>query len=82
MKSCDNKSRASRSRKSSKSDISKLKRKMKKNFTTQEVKIDELGDEDSDLTSSESKDSSGNIHFQYHNKLISLTGPDKFKIDP
>ena len=45
-KSDDDKSRASRSIKSSKSDIAKLKSQIKKTFTTLESKIDELGDED------------------------------------
>ena len=77
-----NNSRASRYRKSSKSDISKLKREMKKTFNKLEAKIDESGDDESNLTSSDSKYSSGNIHFQYHNKMTSFAGPDKFKIDP
>ena len=55
---------------------------MKKTFTTLEANIDELGDDDSNPTSSDSEESSGNIHVQYHNKLTSLTRPDKFKIDP
>ena len=81
-KSDGNKSRASRYRKSSKSDIGKLKREMKKTFTTLEANINELGGDDSNPTSSDSEESSGNIHVQYHNRLTSLTGRDKFKIDP
>ena len=46
-----NKYIASRFSKSIKSDISIIKRKMKKNFTTMEAKIDKFGDEESDLTS-------------------------------
>ena len=67
-RSDNDKSRASISSKSSKSDISKIKRKMKKTFTTMEANIDELGYEDSDLTSSESEDRSVNSHVQFHNK--------------
>ena len=44
-----------------------------------EENIDELGYEDSNLTISNSKDISGNIHFQFHNKPKSFTGPKKFK---
>ena len=62
-KSDYDKSRASWSSKSRKSDIGKLKKKMKKIFATLEVNIDELGDEDSNLASSDSEDSSGNSHF-------------------
>ena len=47
-----------------------------------EVNIDELRDEDSNLTSFNSKDSSGNSHFQFHNKPTSFTGTNKFKPDP
>ena len=80
-KSDDDMSRASQSRKPSKSDIVKLKRKMKKTFTTLEANIDELGDENYNLTSSDSNESSGNSHLQFHNKPTSFTGPKKFKID-
>ena len=44
-----------------------------------EAKIDKLGDENSDLTISDSKDITGNSHLQFHNKPESLTGPKKFK---
>ena len=81
-KSNDNKSSASRFRKSSKSSIGKLKKKTKNTFTKLEANIDELGDEDSDLTSSDSEDRSGNSHFQLHNKSTSFTGTKKFKTDP
>ena len=60
--------RDSQSRKSGKPDIGKLKRKMKRNFTTLEESIDKLGIEDSDLTSYDSEDSSGKSHLQFHNK--------------
>ena len=55
---------------------------MNKTLTTLEAKIDDLGDEASDLTSSDSKDSSGNSHFQFHKKPTSFAGPKKFKTDP
>ena len=55
---------------------------MKKTFTTLEANIDELGDEDSELTSSDSKDSSGNSHLKFHNKPTSFTGPKNFNTDP
>ena len=47
-----------------------------------EAKIDKLGDEDSNLTSSYSEDIIINSHFQFHSKLTSFTGPKKFKTDP
>ena len=46
-----------------------------------ETKIEKLGDEDSDLTSSDSKYRSGNNHFQFCNKRTSFTGNNKFKTD-
>ena len=73
------KSRASQSIKSSKSDISELKIQMKNKFTTTEANIDELGDEDSDIISFDSEDSSGNSHFQFHNNPTSFTEPKKFR---
>ena len=46
-----------------------------------EAQIDELGDEDSDLTSSDSEDKSVNINLQFHNKPTWLNGHKKFKMD-
>ena len=46
-----------------------------------EYKIDNLGDEESKLTSSDSKDSSRNSHFRFHKNMASLTGHKKFKTD-
>ena len=54
-KSNEDKSRASRSRKSSKSVIVKLKKKINKTINPLEAKIDELVDEESNLSSSDSK---------------------------
>ena len=73
--------RASRLIKSSKSEISRLKRKTKKTFATKESNIDELGDKDSNITSSDSEDISGNSHFQFYNNPASFTWPRKFKTD-
>ena len=44
-----------------------------------EAKIDCLGDEDSNLASYDSKDSSGNIRFWFHNKPALFTGHKNFK---
>ena len=55
---------------------------MNKTFTKLEANIDKLGDEESNLPSSNSEDSSGNSHLQFHNKRKSFTGPKKFNIDP
>ena len=55
---------------------------MKNTFNTLEANIDELGDEDSDLTSSDSEDSNGNSHFRFNNKPESFIGTKKFKTDP
>ena len=46
-----------------------------------EGEIGELGYENSDLTSSNSKYSSGNIHFLFYKKPTSLAGTKKFKTD-
>ena len=46
-----------------------------------EENIDTLGEEDSNLTSSDIKEISGNSHFQFHNKMSSFTGTKKFKTD-
>ena len=54
---------------------------MKKTFTTMEANIDYLRDEESNITSSDRKDSYGNSHFQRHNKLKSFTGTKKFKTE-
>ena len=54
---------------------------MEKTFTTMEKNIDELEDKESDLISSESEDSSGNSHLQFHNKTTSFTGTNKFNTD-
>ena len=81
-KSDDDNSRASQLRESSKYNMGKLKRKMKNTFTILEANIDELGDEESELTSYDRGDSSGNSHFQFHNKPTSLTVTDKFKTYP
>ena len=54
---------------------------MMNTFTIMEAYIDKLGDEDSDLTISNRKYSSGNIHFQFHNNPESFTFPEKFKTD-
>ena len=61
--------RDSRSNKSIKSDTGRLKRKTKKTFTTTQSKIDELGNDDFDLTSSDIRDISGNSYLQFHNKM-------------
>ena len=47
-----------------------------------DTKIDDLGYEDSDLTSSEREDRIRNNHLQFHDKLTSLTGPKNFNPDP
>ena len=47
---------------------------MKKSFTTLEEKIDELENNDSNLTSSDSEDSNGDSYFQFHNNI---TEPQK-----
>ena len=54
---------------------------MKKIFTTLQSNIDELGYEESEITSSNSKDSSGNSHFHFHNKKTSFTGPKQFNTE-
>ena len=46
-----------------------------------EAKFNELGDEESDLTSSDSKFISGNSNLQYHNKPTSLNGCKMFNTD-
>ena len=46
-----------------------------------EANIYESGYEDSNLTSSDSKCSSGTSNFQYSNNPTSFTGPKKFKTD-
>ena len=73
------KSRASQSIKSSRFDISGLKIQMKNKFTTTEANIDELVGEGSDITSSDSEDSSGNSHFQFHKNPTSFTDPNNFR---
>ena len=55
---------------------------MKMISTTTEENIDQVGDEDFDLTSSESKDSSGNSNLQFPNKPKSFTGPNKSTSEP
>ena len=55
---------------------------MKNTFTTQKENIDNLVDDDSDLNSSDSDDSSGNSHFQFHNKPKSFAGPKKSNTYP
>ena len=55
---------------------------MKKTFTTTKENIVELGYEESNQTSSDSVDSSGNRHFQFHNKPSSFNGTRKFNTDP
>ena len=55
---------------------------MKKTFTTLEAKIEELVDEESNRTSSDRKDISGNSHFHFHTKPASFTVPKKLKPDP
>ena len=47
-----------------------------------EAKIDELVDEEFNLTSSDIKDSSGNSNFHFHNNPKSFTVPEKFNPDP
>ena len=51
-------------------------------FAALEAKIDKLGDDDSNLNSSNSEDSSGNSHLRFHKNPTSFTGTKKFKIDP
>ena len=63
-------SRSSKSIRSNMSEINKLKKAMKKSFTTLEDKIDELENEDSDLTSSDSQDSDGDSYFQFHKNFM------------
>ena len=46
-----------------------------------EAKIDNLEDEDSDLTIYDSKYSSGNSPFQFHSNPTSFTGPKNFNTD-
>ena len=46
-----------------------------------EATIYKLGDYDSNLTSYDSENSSGNSHLKLHNRPTSFTGPNKFKID-
>ena len=55
---------------------------MKNTFTTLEENIDKFLYENSALASSDSKDSSGNIHFQFRKNSTSFTGNKKFKTDP
>ena len=43
-----------------------------------EANIEKLGYEESNLTSSYRKDSSGNSHLQFHNNTTSFTGPKNF----
>ena len=43
---------------------------MKKSFTTLEDKIYELENEDSEITSSDSEDSDGDIHFQLQKSFM------------
>ena len=81
-KSDDDKSRDSRSRKSRKPDTGNLRGQVKKTITILEENIDKLGDEDSELTSSDIKYSSGNRNFQFHDKPTSFTGTEEFNIDP
>ena len=46
-----------------------------------ELNIGELGDEESNLISSDSEDRSVNSHLQLHNNPISFTGSKKFNKD-
>ena len=78
----DDKYRGSKSSKPVKSDIVNQKSKTKNTFTTSEENIDNLGYEESSLTSSNSEDSSGNSHLQFHNKPTSFTVTKKFKTYP
>ena len=80
-RSNNNNSRASQSSKSIKSEISRLKRLKNNTFTTTEANIDKLGDEVSNLTSSDSRYRIVNINFQFHNKPTSFTGPKNSKTD-
>ena len=63
-------SRSIKSSRSNKSDINNLKKATKNSFTTLEEKIVELENEDSDITSSDSENSDGNSHFQFHKNVM------------
>ena len=62
--------RSRKSRRLKKSEINNLKKAMQKFFTILEEKIDELENEDSNLTRSDSEDSDGYSHFKFHKNFM------------
>ena len=74
--------RSSKSRRSNKSDINKLKNAMKNSFMALEEKIVELENEEYDLTIPDSEDSDEDSHFQFHKNVVEpQKGFQIFQID-